>query len=102
METETSKKEIRREVSLNEIKNILSKTIVHDDVSKIILFLGALLTYTEEDQVNIAFKAESSTGKTYIVKEVLEYFPQEDVTFIAYSSPNAFYHDEGELFRKRK
>jgi hypothetical protein len=93
-------KELEREVNLEEIKNILSKTIVHDDVSKLITFLAALLTYTDEDQVNVAFNAESSTGKSYIVTEVLKHFPKEDMIFTAYSSPTAFYHADGDLYDK--
>lgn len=85
--------ELCREVTLEEIKEILSKTIVCDDASKVITFLAAILTYTDEDQVNVAFKAESSTGKSYIVLEVMKYFPEEDVRKNAYSSPTSLQHD---------
>lgn len=95
-----TQEKLEREMTLEEVKRILSKTIVYDDVSKVITFLAALLTYTSEDQVNVAFKAESSTGKSYVVQEVLKHFPEEDITYVAYSSPTAFYHDEGELCDK--
>ena len=52
-----------------------------------------LLTYTEEDQINIGFLAESSTGKSYIPNELSHYFPEEDVKQVGYASPTAFFHD---------
>jgi len=60
-----------------------------------------LLTYTEEDQINIGFLAESSTGKSYIPLETSQYFPSEDVIKLGYASPKAFFHDYGTLMLKQ-
>lgn len=88
-------KELQREVTLEEINNILSTTIKHDDTTKLITFLSMLLTYTEEDQQNLAFKSESARGKSYIPLEIVQYFPEEDLMIVAYASPTAFFHEYG-------
>ena len=80
-------------ISIEELTKILDSTIKYDDANKVITFLGMLLTYTEEDQINIGFLAESSTGKSYIPLELCKYFPEEDVKRIGYASPTAFFHD---------
>lgn len=79
---------------------VLGKTVKHDDQNKAITFLVMLLTYTEEDQTNIGFLAESSTGKSYIPLELASYFPDEDVIKLGYASPTAFFHDYGVLMHK--
>jgi len=53
------------------------------------------LTYTDEDQTNIGFSAESSTGKSYIPLELAWYFPKGDVLEYGYVSPTAFFHEYG-------
>jgi hypothetical protein len=88
-------RELTRPVTLNEISEILNTTIRHDVKNKKITFLGMLLTYTEEDQVNISFTAESSSGKSYIPLELVWYFPKEDVIEYSYVSPTAFFHEYG-------
>ena len=80
----------------------LGSTVKHDDANKVITFLGMLLTYTEEDQINIGFLAESSTGKSYIPLEISQYFPVEDVMETGYASPTAFFHDYSNLKRVMK
>jgi len=80
--------------------DILGSTVKHDDQNKAITFLAMLLTYTNEDQINIGFLAESSSGKSYIPLELSAYFPQEDVIKLGYASPTAFFHDYGVLMLK--
>lgn len=82
-----------KSVTIKDLTSILSSTVKHDDANKAITFLGMLLNYTEEDQINIGFLAESSTGKSYIPLELSQYFPEEDVMQIGYASPTSFFHD---------
>jgi hypothetical protein len=58
-----------------------------------------LLNYTEEDQINMGFLAESSTGKSYIPLELCQYFPEEDVMQIGYASPTSFFHDYARMVK---
>jgi len=85
----------QKPISTAELAEILDSTIKHDSNNKIITFLTMLLTYTEEDQINISFAAESSTGKSYIPLELAWYFP--NVVEYCYVSPTAFFHDYGNL-----
>lgn len=80
-------------ITVDDLIRILGLTVKHDNANKVITFLGMLLTYTEEDQINIGFLAESSTGKSYIPLELGRYFPEEDVKQVGYASPTAFFHD---------
>ncbi|MDP6049426.1 MAG: hypothetical protein QGG23_08355 [Candidatus Bathyarchaeota archaeon] len=100
LETELEQSKI--EISLQDLSSILSSTVKRDIHNKLITFLGMILNYTSEDQVNIAFNSESSTGKSYIPREIARYFPEEDVLEIAYSSPTAFYHELGEWDEEKK
>jgi len=90
-------KDVEKPISLQEIADILDTTIKHDTANKRITFLSGLLTFTEEDQINIAYTAESSTGKSYIPLELAWYFPKKDVVEYGYVSPTAFFHEYGEL-----
>jgi len=89
--------DLSKPVTLEEIKEILDSTVKHDERSKLITFLTMLLTYTEEDQINLSFTAESSTGKSYIPLELAWYFPKQDVLEYGYVSPTAFFHEYGTL-----
>jgi hypothetical protein len=84
-----------KELTLDDLRETLGSTIKHDDVNKLITFLCMVLTYTEEEQVNIANLAESSTGKSYIPLQLIPYFPKSDVIALGYVSPTAFFHDWG-------
>ncbi len=86
---------LAKPVTLDEIRDILESTIRHDERNKLITFLSMLLTYTEEDQINVSFTAESSTGKSYIPLELAWYFPKEDIIEYSYVSPTAFFHEYG-------
>lgn len=87
-------------ITKHKLLQILSSTIKHDTRNKLITFLVMLLTFTEEDQINLAFLAESSSGKSYIPLELAWYFKDnardDRVLELGYVSPTAFFHDFGE------
>ncbi|QQG40143.1 MAG: hypothetical protein HYS81_01905 [Candidatus Aenigmatarchaeota archaeon] len=83
-------------MSLDELKEILGVTIKADDTNKVITFLAMLTAFTEDAQINVSFRAPSSTGKSYIPLEIASLFPKDDIIEIAYASPTAFFHDRGE------
>jgi len=87
--------EVNKPLTVDDLIELLGSTVKHDDENKVITFLTKLLTYTEDDQMNIGFLAQSSTGKSYIPLETAWFFPQEDVLEYGYSSPTAFVHDWG-------
>jgi hypothetical protein len=89
-------------VSLAELAEILSTTVKRDEPAKLITFLGMLLAQTEEDQYNVAFQAESSTGKSYIPLELVEYFPESERRIYAGVSPTSFFHEVGCWDKERK
>jgi hypothetical protein len=86
--------DIERPTTFNEVGAIMSSTVKEDDESKQIVFAACLNAQTEQDQFNISFQAESSTGKTYIPLEVLTYFPEKEVVTIASASATSFFHEE--------
>lgn len=90
-------KDLGKPLTVDDVVEILGSTVKHDNDNKAITFLIKLLTYTEEDQTNLGFLAESSTGKSYIPLELSWYFPQEDVIKLGYTSPTAFFHEHGVL-----
>ena len=92
--------ETDRKLTVDDLINVLGSTVKRDDENKIITFLSMLLTYTEEDQINLGFLAESSTGKSYIPLELSWYFPSEDIIKLGYASPTAFFHDYGVLMHR--
>ncbi len=80
-----------KEMTLDEVAKVLSLTIKDDDSNKKIVFLGMLSAYTKESQINVSLNAPSSTGKTYIVKEVAGLFPEDDKTEIHGATPTSLY-----------
>jgi len=91
-----------KELSSNDLIEILELTIKKDNINKVFTLLGALSAYTEDSQLNISFNAPSSTGKSYIPLQIAMYFPKEDVKIFGYCSPTAFFHDAGEWNRELK
>jgi len=87
--------EVNKPLTVDDLTELLGSTVKHDDENKVITFLTMLLTYTEDDQLNIGFLAQSSTGKSYIPLELAWYFPSEDTLEYGYSSPTSFFHDYG-------
>lgn len=92
-----SKPDIRpsqfKEITLDDVAKVLSLTVKDDDSNKKIVFLGMLSAYTKESQINVSLNAPSSTGKTYIVKEVASLFPEEDVQGIHGATPTSFFYE---------
>lgn len=91
-----------KQLSSEELSEIIGLTIKQDVENKIVAFLCQLSAYTESAQFNISFNAPSSTGKSYIPTEVARLFPEKDVWELAQCSPTAFFHDFGEWDDKRK
>uniref|UniRef100_A0A7C3SS27 DUF3987 domain-containing protein n=1 Tax=Dictyoglomus turgidum TaxID=513050 RepID=A0A7C3SS27_9BACT len=91
-----------KQISLQELNEILGLTIKKDEVNKSITFLCALSAYTENSQFNISFNAPSSSGKSYIPLEIAQLFPKEDVIKTGYASPTAFFHEHGEFKKELK
>jgi hypothetical protein len=95
--------EITKEMTPEDLDTILGLTIKRDNINKRIHFLAAILTYTDEDQINLANRGFSSSGKSYIILEIVcLYFPKSDVIIIAYASPTAFFHELGEWDEEKK
>ena len=67
--------ELVRPTTFNEVAEALGSTIRHDQPTKLILFCAMLLTFTDEDQVNVLMSGESAGGKSYNALEVAAYFP---------------------------
>ncbi len=82
-----------KEMTLDDVAKVLSLTIKDDDSNKKIVFLGMLSAYTKESQINVSLNAPSSTGKTYIVKEVASLFPEDDVLGIHGATPTSFFYE---------
>jgi len=83
-------------ISAKDLIEILGTTIKHDNINKLVAFLGQLSAYTEDSQLNISFNAPSSSGKSYIPLEIAKLFPAEDVMILGQVSPTAFYHMAGD------
>ena len=94
--------EEQKEVSWDDIANVLSISIKKDEASKLITFCALLLAQTNEDQLNLGFQAESSSGKSYVPIELSNYFPENEVMKFAAASPTAFYHRGGTWDEQRK
>jgi len=92
--------ETDKKLTIEDLIDVLGSTVKHDDQNKAITFLTMLLTYTNEDQINLGFLAESSSGKSYIPLELSNYFPSEDLIKLGYASPTAFFHDYGVLMHR--
>lgn len=80
------------EMTIKDLIKVLSTTIKFDDINKVVVCLGMLSTYTDEDQMNVFLAAQSSSGKSYLVQQVLAYFPETDVKVFGKVTPTAFYY----------
>lgn len=89
------------EITIDELADILSRTILFDWENKLITFLCMLSAFSYEDQFNVTFNAGSSSGKTYIVSECAKYFPEEDKAESSGASPTAFFYGKGVYDKKR-
>ncbi len=91
-----------KEMKLDDVAKVLSLTIKDDDANKKIVFLGMLSAYTKESQINVSLNAPSSTGKTYIVKEVAGLFPASDKIEIHAATPTSFFYEIDYIDKERK
>lgn len=91
-----------KEMTLDELAEILSLTIKFDKENKLITFLAMLSAYTANSQINVSFNAPSSSGKTYLATEIAGLFPSEDKIELSGASPTSFYHGEGVYDEDRK
>jgi hypothetical protein len=94
--------EIRRETTFAETADVLSSTVRDDTPNKLILFSAGLLTFTEQDQVNVLMSGESAGGKSYSALEIASYFPSDILIILGNASPRAFYHESGTWDKDRK
>ncbi len=83
-----------KELSVNDVIDILDSTIKNNRANKAIVFYAMLSAYTEESQLNIMMNAQSSSGKSYITVQVSKYFPQQDVKMYGRTSSTALYYNE--------
>lgn len=90
-----------KELSLDELADILSLTIKHDKENKVVTFLAMLSAFTDSSQINISFNAPSSSGKTYIAREIAALFPAEDKIALSGASPTSFFYTVGEYDEER-
>jgi len=93
---------ILRPMSLDDVAEILDTTIRRDYATKLILFLAGLLTFTNEDQINVLMAGEASGGKSYLAIEITSYFPSGVPMVIGTASPAAFIHDLGEYDKETR
>lgn len=91
-----SHQQMFKEMSLDELADILSLTVKHDKENKIVTFLAMLSAYTDANQINISFNAPSSSGKTYMATEIAKLFPNEDKIELSGASPTSFFYMEGD------
>jgi len=88
--------EVTREADLwIDVVPVLNQTIVGDIANCLIIFLGYVSTYSPCDQLNVALRGPSSSGKSYLVIEVGKLLPVGDQIKLAYASPMAFFHESG-------
>ena len=77
------------------LDDVLALTIKGDEFNRKILFIGSLLNYTKEDQLNFGLSGDSSSGKSHNCLEVVALHPKESVMKLSFTSPKAFFHDKG-------
>lgn len=84
-------------VTFEDVGAVLGETIKGegDKLNAEIIFACLLLNYTEASQQNVLMKADSSTGKTYLIKEAAALFPEEDRIELFNCSPTAFIYEWG-------
>ena len=87
--------DIYPEMSLTELAKVLSLTIKHDNINKIVVFLAMLSAYTDNSQINVSLNAPSSTGKSFLATEIAKLFPEEDKVERSGASPTAFFYEAG-------
>lgn len=71
----------------------------HDLDVKMSTFMTGISSFLP-DPINEIIKGDTGVGKTFVVKTVLSYFPDETTMYIGKQSATAFYHDNGVLMTK--
>ena len=82
----------KEQLSYEGISSTLNATIKHYSSSKLATFLSMISTYGRDYPLNCIFKADTSTGKSWIALETASLFPQEDLMVLMKASPSSFYH----------
>ena len=82
-------------MSESTLDEVLELTIKGDEFNRKILFIGSLLNYTKEDQLNFGLSGDSSSGKSHNCLEVAALHPKDSIIELSYTSPKAFFHDKG-------
>lgn len=77
----------------------IDNDVKHDLDVKQATFYVAISSYLKST-LNETVKGESGIGKTFVVKQILPYFPQDKIHYIGSDSPTSFYHDHGVLMSK--
>ena len=90
--TDEMTNEIVKEITLEDLTKVLSTTIKGDDLTKQVIFLVTLLTFTEQEQKNVILTGESSVGKTWNIFEILWFYPQERIMRFEGATPKSFIH----------
>ena len=94
-DAQDAQRDVDRETDIYEVCDVFGSVIKRDLVTTAITFLGLILTYTDRNQVVICYKADSSTGKSYVPLEVVALFPDQttDILKLAGASPTSFIHE---------
>lgn len=79
------------EITLDILTDILGTTIVADKANKALVFLTMLSAY--EDPLNACLLGPSGTGKTFIVLQVSQFFPEEDVVVLSGATSKSLLYD---------
>jgi len=79
----------------------IKRTVKKEDVLIRQVFYAGLSAYTL-DPINLGVLAPTSEGKTYVVTQVMKYFPTEDVWSIGSMSTKALVRQKGILVDKNK
>lgn len=86
---------------LEQIEQLLSYTVKRDEIGKRLVFTTALSTYNKEP-LNLFLTGPPSTGKSYLLTNIVKFFPEQDVLFLGGLSPTALVHGEGEWDEERE
>jgi hypothetical protein len=89
-------------IGAKQIAEFLEPIIKKDEIAKVVAFLVQFSAYLPDDQLNLIIASLSSTGKSHILLNIAQLFPQEDVLILGYSSPKAFFHELGEPDKETK
>jgi hypothetical protein len=76
--------------------NTINKTVKRDDSLVRAVFYAGCSTWTF-DPINLGISAPTSEGKTYTVREVLQYFPKSDVKYVGSMSPKVIIRQDSTL-----